>query len=226
MEQSQVYIKIDTANRVIACDGGYTKSNILSIEDWILIDAGTGDRYNLCQTHYFPGGLTTADGIPLYRWDGTQVVPRTEEEIEVDRAAPLRVAKLAELSAAGNAAIVAGCDVTLSDGTMGHISLTQDDQINLSTAQAAVKAGAAGYPYHLDGKLCVFYQAADILTMATAAVSHILYHTTYCNHLLNWARRVTTAEELAAITYGAALPDDLASNMAVVLADAGGGAGA
>lgn len=39
-----------------------------------------------------PGGeenppLYTMDGIPLYRWDGTQAVRRTEEEIEADRAA-------------------------------------------------------------------------------------------------------------------------------------------
>lgn len=31
--------------------------------------------------------LRTMDGIPLYRWDGEQVVARTEEEIEADRAA-------------------------------------------------------------------------------------------------------------------------------------------
>ena len=39
-----------------------------------------------------PGGeenppLYTMDGIPLYRWDGAQILPRTEEEIEADRAA-------------------------------------------------------------------------------------------------------------------------------------------
>ena len=27
------------------------------------------------------------DGIPLYRWDGEQAVPRSEEEIAADRAA-------------------------------------------------------------------------------------------------------------------------------------------
>lgn len=37
-----------------------------------------------------PGGeenppLYTMDGIPLYRWDGDRVLPRTEEEIEADR---------------------------------------------------------------------------------------------------------------------------------------------
>lgn len=31
--------------------------------------------------------LYDMDGIPLYKWDGEQVVPRTEEEIEADRAA-------------------------------------------------------------------------------------------------------------------------------------------
>ena len=29
----------------------------------------------------------TVDGIPLYRWDGEQIVPRTETEIAADRAA-------------------------------------------------------------------------------------------------------------------------------------------
>lgn len=38
-----------------------------------------------------PGGeenppLYTLDGIPLYKWDGTQALPRTEEEIGADRA--------------------------------------------------------------------------------------------------------------------------------------------
>ena len=39
-----------------------------------------------------PGGtvnpsIHTVDGIPLYKWDGLQVIPRTEEEIAADRAA-------------------------------------------------------------------------------------------------------------------------------------------
>ena len=31
--------------------------------------------------------IRTMDGILLYKWDGEQVVPRTKEEIEADRAA-------------------------------------------------------------------------------------------------------------------------------------------
>lgn len=127
-----------------------------------------------------------------------------------------KAAKLAELSAACNAAITAGCDVTLLNGG-GHISLTAEDQINLSTATAAVEQGAVGYPYHLDSQLCAIFPAADIQTMARAATAHKLYQTTYYNHLAAWVRRCETAEVLAAITYGAELPQDLEDNMAAIL---------
>jgi len=131
--------------------------------------------------------------------------------------------KLVEINAACDAAITAGCDVKLSDGTAGHISLSIPDQINLTTAKEAVKAGGTGYAYHLDGTLCEVYPAADIAIMATAATTHILYHQTYCNHLRTWVKRCTTVADVQSITYGAMLPDDLAAHMAAVLAAAGCG---
>ena len=83
--KSKVYIQTDTEGRILRCEGGYTTPADLT--DWTEIDEGTGDRYNLCQSHYFDGGLYTMDGIPRYRWDGTQAALRTEEELEADRAA-------------------------------------------------------------------------------------------------------------------------------------------
>ena len=73
--------------------------------------------------------------------------------------------------------------------------------------------------YHLDGKLCAMYSAADILTMAQTATAHKLYHTTYFNHLKAWVER-SSAEEAAAIVYGSELPEDLAANMTALLAAA------
>ena len=83
--KSKVYIQTDTDGRILRCEGGYTTP--ADPTDWTYIDEGTGDRYNLCQSHYFPGGLYTMDGIPRYRWDGSAAVLRTEEELEADRAA-------------------------------------------------------------------------------------------------------------------------------------------
>ena len=168
------------------------------------------------QTHQGYVSLTLTNGI-VTAITGDDEAYQTWLASQQPDLATLRAAKLAELDAAAQTAITGGCDVTLTDGTTGHISLTAEDQINLSTAQAAVQGGATGYPYHLDGELCKIYPAADILAMGKAAVSHILYHTTLCNHLLTWARQASTADELATITYGATLPDDLKANMEAII---------
>ena len=84
--KSRVYIRTDEQGRIVRCEGEYTLPSDLT--DWILIEEGSPcDRLNLAQSHYFEGGLYTMDGIPRYRWDGTQVVERTVEELEADRAA-------------------------------------------------------------------------------------------------------------------------------------------
>lgn len=192
----------------------------------ICIDGEGGYQFRL-----LPGGeenppLSAEDGVPLYRWDGETAVPRTREEIEADRAPSLELVqaeKLAQLSAACNAAIVAGCGVELPDGSAGHISLTAEDQINLTNAHAAVAAWAQAYPYHLDGGLCELYPAGAVQAMARAATAHKLYHTTYYNHLAAWVRRCKSVEEVSAITYGAALPEDLEEHMEAILSAAGGG---
>lgn len=84
---SKVYIKTDGDNRIIRCEGGYTMQNIEDVTQWIYIDEGEGDKYNLCQSHYFDGGLYTEDSIARWKYvDGTCVL-RTVDEIEADRAA-------------------------------------------------------------------------------------------------------------------------------------------
>ena len=84
--KSHVYIKVDDQGRITRCEGEYTLPSDLS--GWILIDEGEPcDKRNLAQSHYFPGGLYTMDGIPRYRWDGYAAVLRSEDELEADRAA-------------------------------------------------------------------------------------------------------------------------------------------
>lgn len=217
---SKVYVLTDNRGRIIRCEGGYTTPADLT--GWVQIDEGTGDRYNLCQSHYFDGGLYTDDGIPRYKLADGAPVLRSDEEIDADRQpniADLRAAKTAAMSAACNAAITAGMDVTTTQGTE-HFSLTEKDQINLTTAKNAVDKGAAAYPYHADGEMCRIFTAAEINAIGQASIAHKIYHTTYCNHLFEWIRRADAAE-LAGITYGAELPDDLAAHMQEILTQAG-----
>lgn len=87
-ELSKVYIQIDSLGRIIRCEGGYTMNNIDDISKWIYIDEGEGDKYNLCQAHYFSGGLYTEDGICRWKYNG-ECLLRSNEEIEEDRASIL-----------------------------------------------------------------------------------------------------------------------------------------
>lgn len=154
--------------------------------------------------------------IPIYKLDGS--VEYMEMEIpDPDHMERARAAKEAEISAACNSAITTGMDVETTHGTE-HFSLQETDQINLTTAYNAVMAGAEQYPYHADGKLCRMFTADEIKAISAASIQHKMYHTTLCNHLLTWARRAETAEELDGITYTEeGMPEDLAQNMAQIM---------
>lgn len=99
MIKSKVYVQTDERGRITRCDGGYTTPADLS--GWVQIDEGAGDRYNLCQSHYFDRGLYAEDGIPRYKLVDGKPVERTADEIEADRAAipPARSSALEQLRA-------------------------------------------------------------------------------------------------------------------------------
>ena len=85
--KSKAYVYTDEKGQITRCEGGYTTENIKDLSGWTLIAEGNGDRYNLCQSHYFKGGLYTEDGIPCYKLVDGKAQERTEDEIAADRAA-------------------------------------------------------------------------------------------------------------------------------------------
>lgn len=88
-DKSKVYIRIDDKNRIIACDGGYSIGNIKNYDEWILVDEGLGDKYNLCQSNYFDKPLYEEHGVPIYKYENGCVMERTQTEIDADIAALL-----------------------------------------------------------------------------------------------------------------------------------------
>ena len=142
----------------------------------------------------------------------------TIEDVPDDRTLDeIRADKLAELSNACNAAITAGVDVETTQGTE-RFSLQKTDQINLTTALSAIQNGSVSYPYHADGQLCRLFSAKEIQDIAEASIKHKLYHTTLCNHLMTWVRRIEDKKELANVKYSIEnLPQDLKQNMIDIL---------
>lgn len=85
--KSRVYIVVDDENRVIQIEGEYSLSNIANLDEAILIDEGAPcDRLNHAQNAYLDKPIRTDDGICQYKYEDGEVVERTEEEIEADRA--------------------------------------------------------------------------------------------------------------------------------------------
>ncbi len=83
---AKVYALPDERSRILRIEGQYSLPDDLT--GWVLIEEGPScDRLNLAQSHYFPEGIYTEDGIPKYKLVNGQPQERTEEEIEADRAA-------------------------------------------------------------------------------------------------------------------------------------------
>ena len=87
IQKSKVYVLLDEKSRVLRCEGGYTMSNIDDVSQWTYIDEGTGDRYNLCQSNYFPKPIITDGGAYRYKLVDGKPVECTAEEIEAQEEA-------------------------------------------------------------------------------------------------------------------------------------------
>lgn len=220
-----MYIVIDTSNHVTAVSHKIRYVKAQPNGTIIAAEKSEATAVYLCSNDTFYSLRETSPGMAVFYVAEVESVPENipvkawkldNGVVDVDMES-LRDMKALEISAACYQEIISGCDVTLSDGSVGHFSLQETDQINLTAATTALAQGALSYPYHSDGQLCDRYSAEDITAIANAATAHKLYHTTYCNHLLIWIKRAETAEETAAIIYGSELPADLKAHMAEVI---------
>lgn len=87
MQKSKVYVLPDSSGYITLIDGGYTESNITDPENWVLIDSGYGDKYNLCQGNYFPQPIITGCGAYRYKLVDGKPVECTAEEIAAQETA-------------------------------------------------------------------------------------------------------------------------------------------
>lgn len=134
-------------------------------------------------------------------------VPPEPSETEAD---VVRDAKLAEISAACNAAIVAGFDIELT-GETEHFNLSIEDQSNIANLFRVVELGGNEFPYQSDGGRCRVYTAREIAQIYIAAQTVITTQTTYHNALKAYVQSLADVEKISAVTYGMTLPKKYAA---------------
>lgn len=132
-------------------------------------------------------------------------IPNTLEEI--------KAAKKQEIGQACDKIIYDGMDVTLTNGSTEHFSLTDHDQLNLFGKQVQLAAGTDQLEYHSDGQACRYYSAKDMQLITSAAMAYVSYHTTYCNAINMWIAGCESTEEVQAIYYGADVPEEYQSDV-------------
>lgn len=169
------------------------------------------------------------DGGYVLSNDGSVYVepePEPEPEPYEPTLEEVQESKVTEMNAEQQNTIEYGVDVMLTDGTSEHFSLTQYDQQSLMGLQTLVDAGQENIPWHNSDETehCKFYSNADMALIIASALAHVTYHVTYFRDLRIYIRDLDSKEDVQAITYGVAIPEEYQSEVLKVLLTQTGGA--
>ena len=143
-------------------------------------------------------------------WIPPEPIPEPEPEpMPEPTLEELRETKVQEMNALQQTTIQSGVNVTLSDGTVEHFTLTEHDQTSLVGLQSKVAAGEEAIPWHTSDEMehCKFYSNTDMQLIVSAAMAWVTWHVTYFRDLRIYVRSLETKEEVAAVTYGMELPE-------------------
>lgn len=132
--------------------------------------------------------------------------PTPEPEISLDE---VKESKVSEMNDIQQKLIAQGVDVTLSDGSTEHFSLTERDQTSLVGLQAQVAIGTENIPWHTsdEDEHCKFYSNADMAKITSSALSYVTWHVTYFRDLRIFIRSLESKEEVEQVTYGMNIPE-------------------
>ena len=196
---SKVYVKVDKQNRILCCEGGYTTPNDLT--DWVLIDEGSGDKYNLCQSHYFDKPIYTNDGVPRYKLVDGKAVERTSEEISAERLEPLKENRIVQ-SKTELQIYLAEHPLQWTDGKYYTIPAEKQQQLT-SKLLSATFAQQAQQPYNLTWndteQICEPWTLENLTALAFAIDARVTALVTYQQEKERLIRDAETLETLESI---------------------------
>lgn len=159
----------------------------------------------------------------VWKCTGNAVHINVDEEVEPTPYEPtieeVRKETVKSLNEATEQTIYAGVDVKTSYGDE-HFSLTANDQANIGNIFNAVVMGVQEYPYHADGKECVIYPKADIVSLYVAMQALITKLTTHGNLLKQYVNSCEDKDTVKAVTLATELTGKLAEQEIKVLASA------
>lgn len=158
------------------------------------------------------------DGGVQFSNDGSVYVepePTPEPEPYIPTLDEVKAQKVQEMNDAQQSLIQNGVDVTLSDGTVEHFTLTDHDQTSLVGLQTQVAMGEEQIPWHTSDQSehCKYYSNADMTLIVTAAMGFVTYHVTYFRDLRIYINSMLDKESVEAVEYGVYIPQEYQSEV-------------
>lgn len=161
---------------------------------------------------YPPNGLQYE--VPVYE-DCQLYHAYTEEDKQA-----ARNEKLAELSAACEAAINAGTKVKFSDGSERLVTYDIKEQANIKELFDVACRGAPAYLYHTPSGDCMMYSAADIFAMYSTLARYKTQQLTYHNKLKKYVQSLDIVPAIQAVKYGDPLTGEYLEDYNTLIAEA------
>ncbi len=157
------------------------------------------------------GGVQFSNDESVYEEPDISNIPENPDYIPepyIPTLEELQEAKVTEMNVEQQRVIQNGINITLSDGTTEHFTLTEHDQINLMGLQKKVDAGIEQIEWHTSNQAehCKFYSNKDMEIIAGTALEYVTYHVTYFRDLRIYIRSLSTKEDIQSIYYGMPIP--------------------
>lgn len=217
-------IIIDILKRPVYCKYFQSSGQKLRTDETsanCIISSKGDETYHLAgRSPFMPESYKSVELIPIDKTEYDYLISLvTDGEVLEFDLWTLRERKISEVSAASEATIHDGTDITLSDGNTYHFSFSDQDQFQIGfLATAAMNAATLEsigfplndkeqpYPWHADGKDCIFYSRQDMITIGTAMQNYITYHNSYFHALRNYINALTNPLVIVDLYYGVEVP--------------------
>lgn len=123
--------------------------------------------------------------------------------------------KINDMNVRQQLAISDGIDITLTDGTVEHFTLTDHDQTSLMGLQTQIAAGIDRIPWHTADHAdhCKYYSNEDMQLIVTAAMAYVTWHVTYFRDLRIYIDSLQDKESVEAVVYGMDIPEEYQSEV-------------
>ena len=160
------------------------------------------------------GGLQFSDDGSVYV-EPQKPEPVPDLEPYIPTLEEIKVTKKQEMENMKRAAMEVGVNVTLTDGSIEHFTLADEEQRLLMALQAKVVAGDEKITWHTSDETehCKYYSNADMKLIITAASEYGTYHETYIRDLRIYIDSMESKEAVEAVAYGMVIPEGYRSEV-------------